>query len=328
MGDESDADRADESIDEVPLPDEVPSDEPEVTDIPVIPSEEEEAGTTPEGTEGSLDPVDQPDNTEVDTPDIPAEPAPSEQEETSEALRSEEDGSGLESMQAQSENCGDNLTWTLSDTGVLTISGTGAMFDYAPPSLVPWFENENDIRTLVVENGVTYIGKYAFESCSKISSVSFPASLTGIGDYAFAYCSGLRSLTLPSSLTSIGMNAFWDCYLLRNVTFPENLKSIGDFAFFSCALRSVTLPASLTSLGNGVFGDCSELASFSLNNGSTCFKVNDGVLFSIDGKTLVAYPEDKGSEYEVPSGTSSIPAYALWMRIFRFCNQTASTYTD
>ena len=114
---------------------------------------------------------------------------------------------------------GTGITGTLDDNGKLTISGTGAMPNYDnDDNRSPFYEN-TDIKTVVINTGVTSIGEGAFESCTSLTSITFADSskLTSIGKAAF-YGSGLTSITIPSSVTSIGEAAFYDCDSLTSVT--------------------------------------------------------------------------------------------------------------
>ena len=101
------------------------------------------------------------------------------------------------------------ITWTLSDDGTLTISGTD-MPDYSYDN-TPWYSQCNKIKKVVIENGVTSIGVRAFFGCSNLTSITIPNSVTNIGWYAFSGCLGLTSLTIPNSVTSIGDGAFNGC---------------------------------------------------------------------------------------------------------------------
>lgn len=133
-----------------------------------------------------------------------------------------------------SGTCGKNVSYSISDDGVLTISGTGAMnnFTYERDiSDCPWHGVRYALKKIVVEDGVTSIGSYAF---------SFDLSVTDV--------------TLPSSLKTIGRNAFWGCYGLTSVVIPEGVTSIGAYAFALCsAIKTITVPASATELGNRAF---------------------------------------------------------------------------
>ena len=166
---------------------------------------------------------------------------------------------------------GDNLTWTLDDTGLLTISGTGAMKDYFSSSRLPWYGDRNSITSVVIESGATSIGDFAFEECSSLTSVEIPNSVTSIGYSAFANCSGLTSVEIPNSVTSIGDYAFYKCSSLSGVlTIPDSVTSIGDYAFYECAkLTSVTIPGSVSSMGKYVFSECSEMTNATFDDGVT-----------------------------------------------------------
>ena len=170
---------------------------------------------------------------------------------------------------AQSGTCGDNLTWTLADS-VLTISGMGAMENFAFNSYAPWYDYRSSIKSVIISDGVTSIGNEAFSRCSSLSSVTIPNSVTSIGELAFSECSSLTSVTIPNSVTSIGKNAFWDCSSLTAVTIPNSVTSIGYGAFSECSsLTSITIPNSVTSIGEYAFFECSSLTSITIPNSVT-----------------------------------------------------------
>ena len=134
-----------------------------------------------------------------------------------------------------SGTCGENLTWTYVEaTQTLTISGTGEMKNYNYYSRAPWYSIQNNIKTVVIESGVTSIGSYAFSGCSGLTSVTIPNSVTSIGEGAFEECSGLTSVIIPNSVTSIGAGAFFNCSGLTSVTIPNSVTSIESSAFGGC----------------------------------------------------------------------------------------------
>lgn len=158
-----------------------------------------------------------------------------------------------------SGTCGDALTWELTDDGVLTISGTGAMTDYSS-STSPWYNYRTSITSVVISDGVTSIGAYGFYSCKQLASVSLPDSLTTLGKSAFVSCSNLSSIAIPSGVTAIPDYCF-DSTGLVSFVFPDGLLSIGNGAFSDCnSLVSVDIPSSVTSLGYRAFYCCAKLA--------------------------------------------------------------------
>ena len=141
-----------------------------------------------------------------------------------------------------SGDCGkdrSNVTWKLDSAGLLTISGEGEMEDYSAIgyaydnwiTTAPW---QNRASKLIIQEGVTSIGGYAFYNCGALKSVTIPDSVTSIGDDAFNGCTGLTSVTIPNSVTNIGGYAFNGCTGLTCVTIPDSVTSIGGGAFFGC----------------------------------------------------------------------------------------------
>jgi uncharacterized repeat protein (TIGR02543 family) len=178
---------------------------------------------------------------------------------------------------AESGTCGENLTWTLNN-GMLTISGTGAMTDYShySPSFAPWYSYPSStITTVVIEDGVTSIGNYAFYHCTALTEVAIGNSVTSIGSSAFRGCSSLTEITIPNSVTSIGGGAFYGCSDLTSITIPNDVTSIGDFAFSGCSsLTAVTIPNSVTSIGGYAFSGCSSLSAATIPNSVTSIGTN------------------------------------------------------
>lgn len=163
---------------------------------------------------------------------------------------------------ADEQKCGDNVTWDLTD-GTLTISGSGAMYDYEDGTS-PWYNNRFDITEVVIENGVGTIGNYSFKYCSNLSSVTIPVGVTSIGEFSFQNCTSLTSVTIPNSVSTIKMYAFYGCQNLAVVNISENssqLTSIGDQAFSSCSnLTKITIPSNVTYVGWDTFYGCTGIA--------------------------------------------------------------------
>ena len=159
-----------------------------------------------------------------------------------------------------------NLTWKLYEDGTLNISGTGAMKNYdSKKNRNPVYNNSN-VKKVVIEDGVTSIGNYAFTYCVSLTSITIPDSVTSIGYYAFFYCSSLTSITISDSVTSIGNYAFFYCRSLTSITIPDSVTSIGNYAFSNCrSLTSITISDSVTSIGNDAFYGCSNLKTISLS---------------------------------------------------------------
>ena len=209
------------------------------------------------------------------------------------------------------------ITWELSVDGTLTISGTGDI------KTKPWNSQRNEIKKIIIENGVTSIGDNAFTSCYNLTSVTIPNSVTSIGSSAFQNCSNLTFLSIGNSVTSIEKGAFNGCSDLKSVNItnlkswceisfedryanplgyakhlylnekeveelviPNGITEIGDYAFWGCeALTSIFIPNSVTSIGRGAFNDCSGLTSVTIPNSVT--SIGDWAFAFCSGLTSV-----------------------------------------
>ena len=172
----------------------------------------------------------------------------------------------------------------------LTLSGTGALPDY-PIGKAPWFEFNDQIDTLVLKEGVTRIGDYAFYNCTELTSVEIPEGVTYIGESAFACCQSLESVTIPRSVTEIGEGAFESCDSMMVLELASGLKCVGAFAFSECvalrelvlpntveriersafagtmALHELVIPGNVQEIGDNAFNGCIQLSSLTLSEG-------------------------------------------------------------
>ena len=123
----------------------------------------------------------------------------------------------LSAYAERSGTCGANLKWKLTDEGVLTITGTGEMYNWEDGHAKPWSRNSN-IKQVIIGDGVTTIGEEAFSFCYSLESITIPNSVTTIGGGAFYKCRSLTSITIPKNVTTIGIHAFYDCIYNHRTT--------------------------------------------------------------------------------------------------------------
>ena len=224
-----------------------------------------------------------------------------------------------------SGTCGENVSWTLYDNGKLVISGTGEMYNYSfiINELSPFYYKKSLFKEVVIEEGVTNIGEYAFYECSNLSGISIADSVTSIGKDAFYYCSSLTSINIPDSVTSIGKYAFIYCNGLESIKvdekntvydsrencnaiiktetnefilgckktkIPDNVTSIGVGAFWGCSgLTSIIIPESVTGIGQSAFIGCSGLTSIKIPDGLTVIENN--VFDGCKGLVTITIPD-------------------------------------
>ena len=158
--------------------------------------------------------------------------------------------------------CGDNLTWTIDNNEVLTISGTGRIPDYNDPSsggnnTAPWCGYDYQIKKVVLGSGVQNIGNDAFADCYGMTDITIPDGVTSIGDSAFYWCSALTEISIPGTVSSIGNSVFSGCSALTEISIPDTVSSIGDSAFSRCsALTEISIPSTVSSIGSYAFSGC------------------------------------------------------------------------
>lgn len=188
----------------------------------------------------------------------------------------------LGALADDNNKCGENLTWEFAD-GILTISGTGDMYDYSSADPAPWSEYNDIIASITISDGVTSIGdnafhsccaesidlqctslvsigKNAFSRCTMLTSIFIPESVQSIGSEAFSLCEGLSMVELPTTLTKIPDGIFTDCALLDSITIPGSVTEIGANAFLRCtAFILEKLPAGIKSIGDAAFANCGRI---------------------------------------------------------------------
>ena len=185
---------------------------------------------------------------------------------------------------------GNDVIWTLDRDGLLTVSGAGAMYDYDSAYDVPWHSYLDQIKSVVINDGVTTVGKNAFQSCAQLTSVTLPATgLLSIGDVAFYHCDALSSIDIPEGVADIGYNAFG-----------------------FCALTTFQVPASVKNIGESALYQCAALSAVAVTDGNTAYSALDGVLFDHDQTLLICYPAQKApTEYALPETVQKVGNYAF-----------------
>ena len=242
-------------------------------------------------------------------------------------------------------DCGmipETVSAVLDEEWTLTISGTGAMANFViADGYSPWFNIRTFITSVVIEDGVTTIGRMAFNGCTGLTSVTIPNSVTTIGDMAFYGCSGLTSVTIGNSVTTIESHVFLYCSNLTSInvepnnanfssengvlfnkdktillqyprgkqgayTIPNSVTTIGSHAFTLCTLTSVTIPNSVTMIESGAFYNCTSLRAIIILNPRPPI---------IDSETF-RYISTNACLYVPQNSIGSYNSLNLWRNIF------------
>ncbi len=198
-------------------------------------------------------------------------------------------------VDALTHSCGENVTWAFDlASGVLEISGEGAMADYTVSS----YQGEEPEY-------------YPYRDY--VTSVTVHAGVASVGAEAFYNFHNLGQIELAESVTAIGRSAFYGCENLQGVLLPASLSTIGDFAFSDCrSLKSVALPQGLSEIGTDLFSGCRKLENIEAAEGNAFFSSYQGVLFDQNQESLLMFPKGyKASSFTVPDTVKSVKRSAF-----------------
>lgn len=134
-----------------------------------------------------------------------------------------------------------------------------------------------------------------------------------IGVDTFHRCTSLKTVQLNATITSVPNNMFWECSSLESVTFSSSITTITDNCFQDSDIKNINIPKTITTIGTGSFVSTNSLESITVDNDSNDFCSVDGVVFSKDMKTLVAYPAAKAdTTYSIPDSVNTIREAAFY----------------
>jgi len=147
-------------------------------------------------------------------------------------------GTIVEDLVLVEGTCGESATWYFEKDGMLTIAGSGSMNDYNGNQTIPWYNYLGSLKSAVIKDGITHIGKTSFFNFTQLVDIRIGKDVKSIGGLAF-YGTALRSVTLPDGLVSIGDHAFEGCHNLQQINIPQSVTEFGDYAF---NLSNTSLP--------------------------------------------------------------------------------------
>lgn len=168
-------------------------------------------------------------------------------------------GKGISLSEIDGGKCGENVWWKLFDDGTLYIYGDGRMDSWS--SGENWDPAKEEIKKVIIEDGVENIGDYMFSNCNNLADINIPESITSIGSGAFMECTNLKKINLPNHITDIGfIETFSSCSSLESINIPSGVTSIGRYAFLECKnLKEIRISDGLEFIDFFAFSGCSSL---------------------------------------------------------------------
>ena len=193
-----------------------------------------------------------------------------------------------------SGTCGKNLTWTLDSAGLLTISGTGEMWDSA-------FSYNKDIKSVRLPDAITQIPYKAFSGCTNLKNIRLPDSVTQIDEDAFGNCDlqeqVVQEIVSSDNITFIGSRAFEGNKNIYTVHIGKNVEYIQTETF-----NYMSTPS---------FNDCTNLTSITVSPENQTYTSINGLLCSKDGRSLLYVPVGISGRLDVPAGIETIGREAM-----------------
>lgn len=222
--------------------------------------------------------------------------------------------------------CGKNLTWELTDAGVLTISGTGKMYDFAENG-APWDADKEKIKEIVIKDGITKIGANSFPDYPNVSIVRIPPSVTAMGQKAFGYETGnIKSVYItdlakwceiefphgnanPLASSKLYLNN----QLVENLTIPDETSAIGSYSFQGCvSIKEATIHKNITTPYRLWLYGCNNLENINVSEENPVYCSVDGNLFSKDKTVIYQYLRGKNdAQYILPATVKRINQQAF-----------------
>ncbi len=210
-------------------------------------------------------------------------------------------------------SCGEGVTWVLDDSGTLNVSGKGVMYDWDNAYLPPWYSHAEDIKRVIIEDGVSRIGEYAFYRCTSLVDISMSDSITSISQLAFYGCTSLVSVDISAYVSSVLPNSFMDCTSLKYINVDENnslYKSVDGILFNKNGILLIKYPQGKGSVGYIVPTNVTVIGEWAFDGCDTLETViiPDGVSAIGTAAFQRCYSL---KELRIPKSTESIGSYAL-----------------
>lgn len=175
------------------------------------------------------------------------------------------------------------------------------------------FNLNRGITSLNLPSTITDAGEKAFSNMSVYSVIFSGSGNVKLGSYLFSDSRNITEVVLPSGTEAIPLGCFSGCSSLKTFSLPSAVKSIGQNAFLNCSsIECISFPASVETINAPAFVQCNSIKRYEVDSSNRFFRSVDGVLYSADGKKLIAYPAAKEDvSFSVPEGVEEIEMCAF-----------------
>lgn len=152
------------------------------------------------------------------------------------------------------------------------------------------YTEEDGVTEIIVTDGITAIGAWAFFKCENLKRIVLPETVTHIERAAFAECHALESIHMPECVTLIGDSAFFNCNRLTAIRIPDGIAEIGRSLFYGCtALSDVNIPSGVTQIGREAFRKCRNLTSAVIPE--SVVSIGDSAFYECTGLCRITLPD-------------------------------------
>ncbi|MCR5718842.1 MAG: leucine-rich repeat protein [Oscillospiraceae bacterium] len=209
----------------------------------------------------------------------------------------------------ESSAFGKNMEWSLDDEGTLTIDGTGAMKFSVNGTFtttnVPWYNEREKIKSVIIKNGITNIGCYAFGYCENLATVDIPDSVTTIERLAFYNCTNLTSITIPDTVTTIEKYSFIGCANLNSITIPYSVTEVDEAAFSDCVNLSTV---KILNPECGIYDSHRTFCNEADGGGNAYFT---GTIYGYAGSSAERYAQRYNRKFEIIGSQPVVTPYSM-----------------
>ena len=219
------------------------------------------------------------------------------------------------------QECGDSASFTLSKDGVLTVTGSGEMYDIDPArdnnDSIVFYKDKDNVKKIVIGEGITSIGSYNFSHMKNLKTLVLPSTLTRIGSFAFYDDEKLGNVSFPAELQRLEQSCFGFCKAMTEVKIPSKVNHMDETFFGNPKISKVSVEGTAETLTeNGgyyaPFRECYALKTILVSDSHPYLYVKDGVLYNKENNDLIQYPlGNRNTDFRIPAETTKVKSASI-----------------